>query len=195
MNLSAYGSSPTPSSMDPLASQLTRQLDYSNALLAQVQVLEADQLALRRELMQYQGQGQAAAIEVERLRGENDELRKKAGWLQGLTETLSAQAKESRMEATRARADAEAAVRDSAGCRALLERASVERSALQKEVLALGASARAAAEEAEGRQREAQAQLEIMKRMNDSLSAEVAEGRARIGSLEAERSSAQLQAK
>lgn len=174
-----------------LAEQLSSQLEYNNTLLQQVQQLEHEQVEAHKELRSKVDTIRMLNQESERMKFEIGDLKKKLSVAHEMTESLARQSREYRGESNAYKQEAENALRESANNKVIVDKLSADKVQLQK---ALSESAQAnqlITHDLNSKLSDSNAQLEMLKKVNDSLNSEINDCRNRITSTESEKQNLQ----
>jgi chromosome segregation ATPase len=118
--------------LEMIADQLSTQLEYSNSLLQELQEAEARQLELQRELNSKNELCRSTGTQLEQLRQENTEVRRKWKVSQEIGDSMTKQSKDHRVEIRALKTDLDRSIKDASDAHALLKDTTEERARLQR---------------------------------------------------------------
>lgn len=177
------------SELKRLSDQLNSQLEYNNTLLEQLRQSEEQQLTMQKEIKSQQENYRRALSSNEDNHGVVADLKRKLKVTQEIADTMSAQARDARLEVVSLKRDAENAIKNSNEAKSMLKDVMDERSRLHR-ALAQAQNAVAAAEkEADHEKIELANQNDLLRQTHEALVVENAELRSKVIPIEAEKKS------
>jgi chromosome segregation ATPase len=175
--------------LQALADQLSSQLEYNNMLLEQMRNLEEMQLAGQRELISKQETIKQMTDSNQAYRSELTETKRKLKIAEEISDSMSKQCRDARVEANSLRREHEAALKGSDDHKNLVKDLTEERNKLQKALQKSEELLQETEENAEQTRLDLLHQIDILRQSHEALSLEAAELRSRVIPLDSERKS------
>lgn len=175
--------------LQALADQLSSQLEYNNMLLEQMRNLEEMQLAGQRELIAKQDTIKQLTEASHSYRSELVETRRKLKIAEEISDSMSKQCRDARVEANSLRREHENALKGSDGSKNLIKDLTEERNKLQQNLQKCELMLQETEENAEQTRLDLLHQIDILRQSHEALSLEAAELRSRVIPLDSERKS------
>lgn len=172
-----------------LSDQLNAQLEYNNTLLEQLRQSEEQQLALHRDMKALQESFKRAVSAGDDQHALVIDLKRKLKVTQEIAETMSAQARDARLEVVSLKRDAENAIKNSIESKNMLKDVMDERSRLHRALTQAQNAVNATKEERDHEKIELANQNELLRQTHEALVTENAELRSKVIPIEAEKKS------
>jgi chromosome segregation ATPase len=175
--------------LQALADQLSSQLEYNNTLLEQMRQLEEMQLSGQRELILKQDTIKQLTETNQSYRGELSETKRKLKIAEEISDSMSKQCRDARIEANSLRREQENTVKGSEDNKSLVKELTEERIKLQKALKKCEETLQDVEDNSEQTRLDLLHQIDILRQSHEALSLEAAELRSKVIPLEGERKS------